>query len=694
MTGSAPRRTPPGPRARLPYIPALDSLRAVAVVAVLAYHHDPAAVPGGWLGVSLFFTLSGFLIGGLLLAEHDREGRVDLAGFWNRRIRRLLPASFVAVALAAVVAVADDRVALGDVLPDLRAAVLHVANWHFLVQDAPYAGLESVPSPVQHYWSLAIEEQFYLLFPIIVALTARRHLLAPAMVAVVAGSLAVQVTAASDDLDRAYFGTDARAAELAVGVLLAIALPTIQRVAADHRRLVDLWGVVAMGAGLVLFATAELTSDLLGAGGLTAVTTVWGGLVVTAVVGQRFPALLDRGPLPPIGRISYGIYLFHWPVYLLLTSERTGLEGPALLAVRVAATLLLAAVSSTVVELPVRRLAVPLRPVLAAAGSGMAVVALGATLLPADDPVDQRVDVAARFDAAPEARAPRAATAPAPTPATADGAADPAVPAPAVPVAVAAEAPQRPPRVLVVGDSTAGVLGEALQEVGAGTGRAEVSVLHEPGCATRRYDEALVRSGWVYRTKCGDVFTDAVDVSAEVRPDAIVVLIGSSQLLDARYDGDREFRSFLDPGVHVGYRDHLAGAVRRLTATGVPILWADVPTPEWDLDAFGEMLGGPMPGTGEATSNDPERAALLNRIDGEVLAGFPAVHRWSLTAAIAGPDGVIEPHQRTDGLHLDEAEARRLAREVLFDLLRDGYRAVVGRGGAGLGAGGPTAWSP
>jgi len=173
--------------------PALDGLRGLAVAAVLAFHLGFSWAKGGFLGVSLFFTLSGYLITRLVVSERARTGTVSIRGFWARRLRRLLPASLLCLVLAMLTTkVALPAAQQASALGDIRAALFDVANWRFVVQNAPYVDATHVASPVLHYWSLAIEEQFYVLFPIVaaIALRRRRPVLAGIFTAVVAASLA------------------------------------------------------------------------------------------------------------------------------------------------------------------------------------------------------------------------------------------------------------------------------------------------------------------------------------------------------------------------------------------------------------------------------------------------------------------------------------------------------------------------
>ncbi len=725
---------PAPPRPRLPYIPALDGLRAVAVVAVLLYHHDVTLVPGGWLGVSLFFTLSGFLIGGILLAEHGSTGRVDAPAFWVRRIRRLLPASVVALGLAALVAAGREGGARTADIVDLRAAVLQVANWRFIGADTPYAGAEGAASPVQHYWSLAIEEQFYVVFPLLVALLAGRRALPWVVGGLLAGSTALQVVIG--DRDRVYFGTDTRLAELLVGVALAMAFPAIVEALRDRRVLADAWGAVALVAAVVAFGVADLTGDLVGAAGLTAVTVVWVGLLVAATCGRVVPALLGLSPLVGLGRISYGVYLYHWPVYLYLTGTRTGYDGWSLFAVRSIATLALATASFLLLELPIRHGFPTTRRLVPAAGIAVAAVVAAtvwvpagndlvgddlvvasappvvSTTVPSSGPSTGRPGSAAVPTGAP-ATVPRpdpgssappttrgggtgsdptAPTSPATAPETGPSTPSTTVPATAPPPTTD---PRRVPRLLVVGDSTARATGEALQQVAAEDGVAEVHLITGPGCAVARQQVAKVREGYEYVSPCGDIIGKGFRHAADVDADAVILLVGSAQLLDASYDGlGDEFRSFLDPAVLARYRQAIDTGIGYLAGRGIPVLWADVPTPDWDPDTTAQIHGAPVPGEGPATGNDPARAAELNRIDGDIDRRHANARRWGYTAAVAGSDGVIDRDDRPDGLHLSPEAARRLSRSHFLPLLQRAFADVHADPAADLVARSATTWHP
>ena len=162
--------SPPDARTRLRYVPALDGLRGIAVAVVLLFHADLSFAQGGHLGVTVFFTLSGFLITSLLLVERQSTGRIDLRRFWGARARRLIPAMLLCFPLVALLVHTSSRPAGDGLLWDATAALAWVANWRFVLDQQTYADLFSLPSPFQHFWSLAVEEQFYVVFPLLVVL--------------------------------------------------------------------------------------------------------------------------------------------------------------------------------------------------------------------------------------------------------------------------------------------------------------------------------------------------------------------------------------------------------------------------------------------------------------------------------------------------------------------------------------------
>ena len=345
---------------------ALDGLRGLAVAAVLLYHSQLSFARGGYLGVSLFFTLSGFLITSVLLTQERDQHRVRLGGFWARRARRLLPAAMLALAgvlLYGAMIASDDQ--LRNLRGDIFATLGYVANWHFYFSGQSYARLFSTPSPVLHFWSLAIEEQFYLVFPVVVALVAwgtrgrRRVLGAIVLVGVVASVLASRVLYRTGGSARVYYGTDTRAAELLIGALLAVILAgrvtPIRQTSTRVRIVATVGGAGALGVMLWWWATVAQDASWLYRGGLAVHACCAATVIAAARVDGPLSRVLSWRPLARLGVISYGVYLFHWPIFLWLSPERTGLATAPLLALRLLVTLTISTASFVLVEQPILR---------------------------------------------------------------------------------------------------------------------------------------------------------------------------------------------------------------------------------------------------------------------------------------------------------------------------------------------------
>ncbi|MBN2623713.1 MAG: acyltransferase, partial [Acidimicrobiales bacterium] len=384
----------PGPQA-LGYLPGLDGLRAIALLAVLAFHHGFGSARGGYLGVSSFFTLSGFLITTLAIGERARTGRLSWPRFWERRARRLLPAALVTLAgvlaLHAWFEVGSGSGLRGDVL----AALGYVANWRLALGQDSYADLFAEPSPVVHFWSLAIEEQFYLAFPLvfggvmtIVRGARRRAATVFGLAAAASFAVAAVVAGRSGNDGIAYYGTHTRAGELLVGVVLAFVLasPTVRRAGTATRRSVGLAaaGAAALAVLAWLWSTVAIDDTRLFRG-VTLVNAVLTAVVITAVTrSSGFDRVVGIGPLRAVGKVSYAAYLFHWPLFLLLAPPRVDLAPRPLFAVRLGATLVAAGVSYVLVESPFRfRLELPRVRLAAIAAAGVAaVVALAFVVRP------------------------------------------------------------------------------------------------------------------------------------------------------------------------------------------------------------------------------------------------------------------------------------------------------------------------
>jgi peptidoglycan/LPS O-acetylase OafA/YrhL len=340
----------------------IDGLRAIAVGAVFAYHADRSWLPGGFLGVDVFFVISGYLITSLLLAELAATGRVALGEFWARRARRLLPALFVLLAVCLVVGATVERGRLA-VRGDALAAIFYVANWRFVFEHHSYFEQFGRPPLLRHLWSLAVEEQFYLVWPLLLVLGmrfARRGLpLLVAAAAVASTGLMWVLYRPGADPSRVFYGTDTRAAPLLVGVLLAFvwrpgALPGLPR--RFGRAALDALSVLALAAVAAAFVAVHDNESALYRGGFLVLAVCAALLLATVVHPASGLGWLLARPLPRwLGERSYAIYLWHWPV---LVFTRPGVDvqvnRAVLLVFQVGATLLLAELSYRLVERPVR----------------------------------------------------------------------------------------------------------------------------------------------------------------------------------------------------------------------------------------------------------------------------------------------------------------------------------------------------
>ena len=311
------------------YRPQLDGMRAVAVYLVVAFHAGISAFSGGFIGVDVFFVLSGYLVTQLLLRDFRAAGRIDFRRFYSRRFRRLLPAAFVALVVTAAVYTAVAAPAdVHDAIGGFRSAFLYVANWHFISQSNDYFAANVNTNPVVHFWSLAVEEQFYLCWPLLLSgayLVSRRagerqwKVLRLIIAAGFVVSLVAALHLSTVNLSRAYYGTDTRAYELLAGALLAIT-PWVMRVARQQRRLVQTLAPFELAA-LVVIATSTVHLGAIQRGVAATIATC--ALIVALEVSKR--GVVTRSLSTPttvsLGRVSYGTYLWHWPVIVIATQR-------------------------------------------------------------------------------------------------------------------------------------------------------------------------------------------------------------------------------------------------------------------------------------------------------------------------------------------------------------------------------------
>jgi peptidoglycan/LPS O-acetylase OafA/YrhL len=643
----------------------LDGIRALAVAAVLATHAGIPFLPGGFIGVDVFFVLSGFLITSLLYDELVVTGRIDLGGFWTRRARRLLPAALVMIVavLAARPLFVPDSV--GGLRGDAITAALWSGNWRWALAGTDYFAQGGTPSPLQHTWSLAVEEQFYLVWPLLLLVchaVKRRRLLALSLTGVAASAVATYVLAGVASPGRVYFGTDTRAQELLVGAALAALLaptwrwrsatPLGQRSPqpAARRPLPFLLSV----CGLAALAGIATTAD--GApgefrNGLLLLTALAAAALVAGVVldsGHPVARLLSTRLFVGTGRISYGLYLWHWPVYLALDGERTGLHGYPLAALRVAVTAAIAGASFVLIERPAQRVRVRPRRVLPAAAAGVAAVLVVAALT-APAPLPQAAVISPPTTVPPPAGAVRA-----PTWLWAR-------PAPRLPAAVPRTATRHGPlRVDVFGDSVSLTLALYLPPAPSiqftdhsvlGCGIATGGPYRHAGS---QYPDSLTCDLWPWRW--------LRQLRAD-RPDEVLLFVGRWETMDRFYQG--RWQHLGDPA----FDDHLTAllgqAITLLGSTGARVVVATEPY----------NRGGEQPDGSLYPEDDPSRVTYWNWLVRAVVAAHPGTKVLDLNRELC-PNGTFTwdvdgVQVRSDGVHLTQAGVQWLAPWLLRQLFQD-----------------------
>lgn len=592
--------------ARLVFQPALEGLRGVSVLAVLVFHAETVWLPGGFLGVSTFFTLSGFLITGLLVREWEETGSIGLGAFWGRRLRRLLPASLLALAAIAFLGPTwSDGTQQERLAGDGLAALLYFSNWWLIVTGAAYDDLMGSPSVVQHFWSLSVEEQYYFVYPLVAfgllrASGGSRRVFGAVLVAATLLSWGWMSVLAATDVTtaRVYYGTDTRAGELLAGGALALLL--IGR-GPRGKGVQIAWimaGVVGLAVTAFGWAVAEVESFALYDGGL-AVYALGTLAVIAASVQPAGPVrvLLSWAPLRWLGRVSYGAYVYHWPIFLWVESNLF----------RIALTLAVADLSYRLVEEPIR--------------SGRLVRGWTRFVVP---PVAIGAVALALAFAVPEEPLP---------------AIDPAI----LP-ASAAPALDRQVRIAVFGDSLARDVAQGLKLWATGTDRVRIQNNALPGCG-------IARGAWPPRFQGRrDVCERWVEMARrrlpEFAPDVVVVVTSGWDLLERQIEGWDEPRVIGDPAFDRWLTGQYEQAFELFRRSGAKVVWLTTPCRK---NPFGPNEG----------SWDPARSRHLNE---QVLPFLARRHEGDLSiidfdAAIC-PGGEFTkalhgiPKFRKDGTHL------------------------------------------
>lgn len=681
---------PPHPTA--PRQPALDGLRGLSVLLVLCFHGGWDWMTGGYVGVSVFFTLSGFLITRLLLDEHRATGRIDLGRFWSRRVRRLMPAALacvVVVLLAKAAGAFDSTIGLRT---DVLGALGQVANWVALSGTTSYAEqIAGAAGPLDHFWSLAIEEQFYWLWPLAMLWVVRRRRPAVTLVlmALVAGVTGFVVAAVWGG-DAAYWATPARAGEILVGAAAAGML---------HARRSPLprgtWVVGPSALLVIVYAAVTWPSSSGPAyeGWLAVFALASCALVVSLTVPSPWASAFSWRPLVALGTVSYGVYLYHWPVFLFLR-RADGHADAGTFVLQVAVTVAIAALSYLVVEQPIRRgVALPRRDPAFALGA-VALTAAAALVLPiatvdpfanpelaagqlgavtelaplrASEPPPPRSGpadgVLPGAPTTPTTRAPRATTSTSSSPVSTGVSTTTTVPATAPTTAVEVQgadlalppAPSRPVRILVVGDSVAWSLGNGLVAwADAHPGFAQIGQSIAVSCG-------FVRTGFVpnyyglgYETPCNEMLDVRLpEMIASLQPDVVVLMSTRIDVETRLWSPDEPALPSTDPIAVARRVEEYRAFTQRVLDLGAPqVIWVKPP-----LARRGDLPDQPM--------MDTEAMASLHATIDEVVAGTgPQVTSVDLAAWYPAA-GFDDEAARPDGLHFQPEPATVLAERYL-----------------------------
>jgi peptidoglycan/LPS O-acetylase OafA/YrhL len=650
---------PPAPETqalpKLSYVGALDGIRAAAVLGVLAYHGGVTFLSGGFLGVDTFFVLSGFLITTLLLEEWTATATIRLRAFWARRARRLLPALLLVLVFVAFYA----HFALGpDGANSLRAdgiaTLAYVSNWHFIIDGANYFTATSAPSPLTHTWSLAVEEQFYLVWPLVVLGVLRWRKKLGALLAVAVGGVVVSTTAMVVLFERGasptrlYYGTDTHGQCIMVGASLAIAmaLATQRRMRAGSpsrpvaatrvsRVALSVLGVACVALSAAMWAKASLFGFSLYTGGFLVAALATAGVLLSILMVPRSALawFLSLAPLRFVGRISYGLYLWHFPIFLWVNATRTGLAGWQLFVVDCAIAFAAASASFYLVERPIRsRSLVTTRAALAVVPLSVALTAV--VILAATVPVD-------------------------------DGAALAATPGSSLAPSAGAKVPSTHVRMLVVGDSMAETLANGMQ--GATAARFGVTIDNQatPNCSLAMGPFRVLGFGQRDSAPpCQPGSGDPgwpVDWAKSVRTfhPQVSVILNRLDVMDRLYDG--KWTHIGDAAYDTYLSAQMVKAVKVLSAAGGKVVFLTSPY----YSSGVQPNGAPWP------EDQPARVDRYNVMMRQVAAQFPGVAFVVDLNTLVSPGGrftgVVDGTQIrfADGVHWTVAGDQWLAPRLL-----------------------------
>ena len=744
------------------HIRGLDGIRALSVLAIIAFHTGLNSVPGGFYGVDSFFVLSGFLITSILVREWSASGTIRLRRFWAGRARRLLPALFLLVAVIGIVlAVVPSLLATPNIIGDALSTLFYFSNWYSIHNGVTYFSLSTQPSPLLHTWSLAIEEQFYLVWPLVVLgvlkLGTTRHatrratrrsadrdagttndrvadasavdvlgggqlllvgpppvhddpawirrrrlqiLFAVACLGSLASAVLMAFLAPNGYTTRAYYGTDTRAQALLVGAAIAIGL-TLWRDGSSRRwftRLASVLALAGVAGTAALWATTSETSTFAFSGGFLVASLAAGAVVLGCATAPRslVVRLLELPPLPQWGRISYGVYLWYWPVLLVMTGQRLHWGVYPLFLARVGVTVAIAALSYDLVEMPIRRGALKRWRswVAAPIGAAAAISAIFiSTLVPvgAAELQGSQLAVSAPSSTTSSTTTTVAATPGVPAagvvaPTTTTTTTVPSYLSSALPAATST----KPVKVLLVGDSVAGTLGVGLAQEAQPY---HVQIVNEgtPGCSLSMQTQIKVLFYTVAPDAPCDVDNNPGSLLQTWRkwvdaynPD-VVVYVARGETFDQEIGG--QWQNIGEPGFDSYLADRYRQAVAVLGSRGASVVLLTSPY----YDSGTSPAGTPWP------EDAPARVTLDNATMREVASNTPSgsdgsrVYVFDLNALVS-PGNKFSPTvdqinvRCNDGVHFTRSGGIYVGQRLAPDLATLGQaHATASPGGAWAG---------
>jgi peptidoglycan/LPS O-acetylase OafA/YrhL len=678
---------------RLAYMPALDGVRAFAVIAVMMYHGGLSVATGGFMGVDTFFVLSGFLITSLLVGEWRETLTIRLRAFWARRARRLLPALLLMLVFVAVLA---SVIVPAGTYPDLRldalATLLYVSNWHFILVNSNYFNESASASPLIHTWSLAVEEQFYLIWPLVVLVLLRltkslKALFVLCCGAALASAIEMDVLFRhSVSTNRVYLGTDTRSQCLFIGCALAVGLVLLTKRSHSEGRLApgELWrpmgntgralcglgGMAGAAVALTIWVMTRTTSSFPYEGGFFLIGLATAGVILSVIGAPRSPVprLLSVPTVRYIGRISYGLYIWHWPLFIWLDAARTGLGGFPLFVVRVLVTFAVAIASYHLIEQPIRQgtllgqwrayVAVP-------AAVAVVLVSMVAATVGAAGPVGTGA-IPPSIGVGKNSTTTTASTVP---------------PAAGPPV-----------RVLLFGDSVALTLGEGLAAtslaqkydyilsddgiLGCGVVMGpEVELMGEryitpSACngSTYKSSESSADQPWPYQW---------LSAMAETHPNVVVLLAGRWEVVDREYEG--RWTNILSPKFAAYVKHQLELTSDLVTSADIRMVFMTAPC----TDEGEQPDGAPWP------EDNPARIAVYNSLVRQVAAQHARTDSVvNLNAAVC-PGGKFSTKvdgvavRRTDGVHFSPVGGTVLGPVLMPPIVAAGRAQMAASSSAG-----------